>query len=315
MLAKKFFMIVAICSLVFPVSVTCEIKGEVDYLTYNKEYEVTEYSSETTGVYDAHGIHFFNNQLLVSDWKKNSICILDLDCNIVDRIGSLGSGELEFINPTGITSDNKKIYIIDSGNNRIQVLNDNFTYDRSIRIPEIPGAYFFGIAVNNGQIYINSNSLMPLYGGVYSGTIEGNFKQITNVLFGPIVANGTDVYAMNSLYVYEEGDDIIAESGQNMMFRLLSDGTSELFSLPEQYVPIGFVIHDENLVCLSASSHKLDTYTKDGKYVDTIADFVPNVISSRNDLNIEAAITGIGMDTYYIAGYISSKIIKVALRN
>ena len=54
-----------------------------------------------------------------------------LDGKFMASVGTQGSGRLEFNAPRGITAKNKKVYVCDAGNNRIQVLNEDLTYHSS----------------------------------------------------------------------------------------------------------------------------------------------------------------------------------------
>ena len=54
-----------------------------------------------------------------------------LDGKFMASVGTVGSGRLEFNNPRGIAAKNKKVYVCDAGNNRIQVLNEDLTYHSS----------------------------------------------------------------------------------------------------------------------------------------------------------------------------------------
>ena len=59
-------------------------------------------------------------------------CILSYRLNgkFISRIGNQGKGELEFDNPFGLTinESNRNIYICDRKNNRIQILNQDFSF-------------------------------------------------------------------------------------------------------------------------------------------------------------------------------------------
>ena len=63
---------------------------------------------------------------------SHSDCILvyQLDGKFVSRIGSRGSGELQFNCPYGLSTDeyNNDIYICDNGNHRIQIISENFQF-------------------------------------------------------------------------------------------------------------------------------------------------------------------------------------------
>ena len=54
-----------------------------------------------------------------------------LDGKFLASVGTYGNGQLEFDQPWGIATNNKKVYVCDTRNHRIQVLNEDLTYHSS----------------------------------------------------------------------------------------------------------------------------------------------------------------------------------------
>ncbi len=281
-------------------------------LVFSDEYTYSEYSSAITGISDPHGILLHKDTLLVTDWKGNNIVLLDKECNLIRMIGELGSAPLEFIKPTGITSYHGEIFIIDSGNNRIQVLNEDFSYKCSIRIPEIPGAFFTDIAVNSEYIYINSNSIDDFYGGIYRGSMQEEFTKMTDTLYGPLYACGDNVYAVNTLECSKEGDDYCAKTGRNQLFLILSDGLQVICDLPKDYTPVDFIINQDRLFCLSCSNFTLNEHMMNGQYQYTLFDFSP---LRDNIVSLDAVMAGDNTDSLYIANYVEGIMIRIKKEN
>ena len=75
------------------------------------------------------GLAISCNTVLISQ-SNDHILVYQLDGKFVSRIGSSGSGDLQFNNPFGLTTDesNNDIYICDRNNNRIQIISQNFQY-------------------------------------------------------------------------------------------------------------------------------------------------------------------------------------------
>ena len=74
-------------------------------------------------------------ELIVADHENHRLQVLKLpsvdqhEVQLVCSIGSKGSQPLQFCHPTDVAvHHNNKIYVVDSGNNRIQVLNADYTY-------------------------------------------------------------------------------------------------------------------------------------------------------------------------------------------
>ena len=75
------------------------------------------------------GLHICCNKVFVTQWN-HCIQVYQLDGKFVSRIGSYGSGQLQFNIPFGLSTNeyNGDIYICDYCNHRIQILSENFQY-------------------------------------------------------------------------------------------------------------------------------------------------------------------------------------------
>ena len=67
--------------------------------------------------------------ILVVDYGNNRIQKFTGDGQFLASVGTEGTGQLQFINPMDIAfnSHNKKLYVVDNKNHRIQVLNSDLT--------------------------------------------------------------------------------------------------------------------------------------------------------------------------------------------
>ena len=112
---------------------------------------VAEYAAHCVTVFDrdGHKLRSFGHQgsgqsklyyprgvALCSD---NSVLVTMNDCvkkysldgKFMASVGTEGSGQLEFYEPWCTATNNKKVYVCDARNNRIQVLNEDLTYHSS----------------------------------------------------------------------------------------------------------------------------------------------------------------------------------------
>ena len=75
------------------------------------------------------GVAIYGDKILIT---QSNNCFLNYQLNgeFISRIGRKGGGELEFINLFSLTIDesNGDIYICDYNNNRIQILNNDFSF-------------------------------------------------------------------------------------------------------------------------------------------------------------------------------------------
>lgn len=112
-----------------------EVQGEKCALetlqdVYKSDYILEEWKIEKIG--EPGGIFCNDEAVLISDKKTDCIFEVDYAGNILKEVGGTGSGEGEFISPSAITMCNEKIYVLDQGNNRIQVLDKELDYIEDI---------------------------------------------------------------------------------------------------------------------------------------------------------------------------------------
>ena len=113
---------------------------------------------------------------------QDSHCILNYELNgkFISRIGREGKGELEFLNPFGLTIDesNGDIYICDYNNNRIQILSkefffksqfgkDTFKHPRDVKLSE---EYIFVLDTSNPCLHLFSYNLILQKSVISRGT-------------------------------------------------------------------------------------------------------------------------------------------------
>ena len=79
-------------------------------------------------MYHPRGLLICGNRVFVS--HNHCVLVYELDGKFVSRIASAGSGELQFVSPFGLSTDesNNDIYICDCSNNRIQIISENLQY-------------------------------------------------------------------------------------------------------------------------------------------------------------------------------------------
>ena len=123
----------------FSVSISNESDLQIDVeISENKIYVINNKNADLF-IYDLNGnlikkitleedignssIGVEDGLILVSNENKNTITIFDLDGVIMNEFGNHGERYGEFKNPRGITVNDGKIYVSDTGNYRIQVFS------------------------------------------------------------------------------------------------------------------------------------------------------------------------------------------------
>ncbi|XP_014210940.1 tripartite motif-containing protein 2-like isoform X1 [Copidosoma floridanum] len=127
--------------------------------------------------------------------------------------GTRGSGKDEFLQPVAIAiDDNKMVYIVDTGNSRIKVLNENLEFQRHITNEGLEGRSCTGIAISeHGLVIVNWRTKTVSEISVLGDTIK-SFSH--NAFQEPI-----DV-AVDRNY----GHILVADNGQCCVFVFDCDG-------------------------------------------------------------------------------------------
>lgn len=82
-------------------------------------YNVEEWKCEN----EPNGIICLEDSIMISDKASDAIIQMDYSGNLIKKIGKTGNGEGEFLSPGAIKEYNHEIYVLDQGNNRVQILS------------------------------------------------------------------------------------------------------------------------------------------------------------------------------------------------
>ena len=101
-----------------------------------------------------------NGMVYVTDISSHCVHILDSDLTYSSIIGKEGSGKGQFKSPYGIACGSTgKVYVADSGNNRIQVFTANGKFLRFFSSCELNGPC--GIAIDSGGlVYVSEGGTL-----------------------------------------------------------------------------------------------------------------------------------------------------------
>ena len=137
--------------------------------TGNYLFKIGNNESEGKMLYPR-GVAIYGDRVLISHFNH---CILNYQLNgkFISKIGSFGQSELEFDCPCGLTIDesNGDIYICDRNNNRIQILNHDFSFKsqfgkNTLKSPldvKLSKEYIFVLDVSNPCLHLfNYNHIL-----------------------------------------------------------------------------------------------------------------------------------------------------------
>ena len=96
-----------------------------------------------------------NDTIIVSDTNNDTVQMFNRDGESVRKFGSSGSGPGQLKQPFGVATDGELIFVVDSGNGRIQVFNINGAFTSVIESGDKPLNQPRGIAVtNDGHVLV-----------------------------------------------------------------------------------------------------------------------------------------------------------------
>ena len=189
------------------------------------------------------GLLIRDNTVFVSYW--HCVLVYQLDGKFVSRIGSEGSGKLQFNFPWGLSTDesNNDIYICDSNNHRIQIISENLQYKSefgkdTLRYPRDIKHY-----KDNIFILDESNSCLHIYN-----------RDL--VLQKNVVARGEGQQVISPLFFFIDkfGYILISDSASNFIL-ILNSEFEFIHKIFVSHYPTGITMDRENrilVVCHAA---------------------------------------------------------------
>lgn len=252
-----------------------------DYpLNVSNAYEIQEIFTETSHVEVPGNFLCRENDVLVTDIKRNRMISLDFEGNFVGEVGSLGSAPLEFMEPTGIALNEQYIFVLDSGNRRVQVLTHDLTHMQDLHLKRLAlefTSYLDISATKDGTLYFATDSPFPEDAFLYQIDFESTLKPVAAQAF-----IGSTYYHEGILYALDTGE-VKGKKGEGYGFGPGHIGFYqfdpenkefiELFRFDDDYGPTDFMIEEGLIYVLSANRSTLDVFDMKGKYLETIADF------------------------------------------
>jgi DNA-binding beta-propeller fold protein YncE len=105
-----------------------------------------------------YGIDTFGGRVAVSDYKQDRVYLLGRDLGKIKTFGNPGSGDGQFHGPMGLSYDkNGSLYVVDSGNNRVQKFDEDGNFILKFGEPGDDGGCLDGptaVAALKDRVYI-----------------------------------------------------------------------------------------------------------------------------------------------------------------
>lgn len=243
------------------------------------------------------GIAILNDNMLLSDVKKDCIYVTDYQGRVLNTIGKSGNGKLEFIKPNNIKVFGDKVYILDSGNFRVQILDRDLNYLDEIKFnikkdikKSDPEFSMSKMCVDDNGIYMNGRSLSNNDKIYYYGFDDRKIKPIGYNFHGPMAGYKNGVLAINTLAkTYDKKSDFFsAHTGNNFLLdvRKDKDDLKIIKELPYGMGITDFMVDDACILALSESYRMLCKYDIYGNYINGLA-YIK--MTSEKDYNFNMA--------------------------
>jgi DNA-binding beta-propeller fold protein YncE len=242
--------------------------GSIIKNTIHKEIFVSqdEHLNEPLGIVSA------NSMIYVVCKGSDTICQYDYDGNFINELGKSGNGKGEFLSPVAIVADSLgNLYIAEEGNSRVQVIDSegNYIKEYPIKGLDVFGCYLLDIELNNlNDIYISFKTFDKKTAKVLKINSDGSSKMLGSELCG-IMGNNTEKSNLIFAQTYNVDDNRVY-TGDTFLAKIENNNVSKWYGLPYSYTPTDIVMSDEKLYMYSYSMNKLDAFSLEGEYIETI---------------------------------------------
>ena len=208
-----------------------------------------------------------NGTMFIADYFSSCIHVLNKQGNSLRSIGSSGSGNLQFSNPSAIAIRGDVIYLVEQSNNCVQKLTTSGEHictfgssgsgEGQLSTPR-------GICIDpEGRIYVSEhrNNRISVFGadGTFDHIITGNLSSPWGVAFDPEGNLHVANYSSNTITILSPDGKFVKQYGSGYITR-----PSGIAIDPEGYVFVG-----EN----NSNSSRLQIFSPQCVLVKTISSF------------------------------------------
>ena len=253
-----------------------KLAAEYSYDENAADNEVTIIDLTAEGMSDPAGIAICDEGLLISDAGNNCLYLTDRNGVVERTIGEVGNAEGEYLYPTGLAQWEDMLFVIDSGNERIVILDSEYNFKNQIQLPDVkfnPDDRFTDIAIDHeGNIYV-CGTFTKNSGIYYKEPGSNEFKRTAKGFYGCLFEKDGSVYALSygNIFIDREGHSFGVRGGDNRLWEIKVDEANEICALPVCLAPESFVIaNEEEVTVMSSYEMGILTYDiKDGSYLKT----------------------------------------------
>ncbi|MBC7195356.1 MAG: hypothetical protein H5U37_06850, partial [Caldisericia bacterium] len=208
-----------------------------------------------------------NFNLWITDRGDDTVKVFSIDNELKMIIGKSGSGKKEFKTPLDITIFEDKVYVLDTGNARVQVFNlkGNYLFDFGTTGTQdgalyCPNSFSFD---RNGNLWIIEKCLGRIQifdkNGKFIKKIRENFGEVETIERFEnymVLFNNDD----NKIYIFDLNGNIVNKIGE------------DIFS--QTYFPQGIaILSDGTIVVANSGTSTISLFDKEGNFKKSFSSF------------------------------------------
>lgn len=266
---------------------------------YLDEEELVTLTNEKTGIKAAGGIWVNQDNIVVSDQVESKLVVLDKEGKVLHEVGKIGSGPLEFSNPTDLfyNEEDKCLYVLDNGNYRVQILSDDLEFKKEVSFSkmkelDIASSDFRSIVVKKDAVYISLKGTSKETLHIYRVSFDGSLEETELISSGVLFKDKDKVYLAEMLaFEFMESEtssgffDSTGTAGQTYLYEVDGIKTKKIAGFPYQYTPSDVVKQGEVYYIASALWNLVEAFQLEGEEFVFQKTLTPQVPFEKSDPN------------------------------
>ena len=168
-------------------------------LQYSNDYVAKTVSIDTKSI---GGLVCRDNDVVIADRDYDRLIVMDYNNKIIKTVGKLGSGNLKISKPTDVAVSNDKIFVLESDNKRVQILDKNFNFLENISYEPVLESFDKRAFISDIEVDKDENIYLSSVNGEYSKIMvyvasRKEFKELGNNFYGSLAKYKDEVFAIS----------------------------------------------------------------------------------------------------------------------
>ena len=191
------------------------------------------------------GVAIYGDRVIISQ-ANHSIPNYQLNGMCISRIGKQGKGELEFDIPFGLTinESNGDIYICDSNNNRIQILNQDFSFKSQFGKDILKRPHDVKLSKEYIFVLDTSNPCLHLF-------------SYNHILQKSVISRGEGMQVIFPRFFFiDQTDNILISDSCSNSIHFFNSQFKLFHKIPVSGYPMGITVDNQGRVIVASQSLK-----------------------------------------------------------